>query len=123
MKQLEVLCVDDEEMVRNVTVMVLESFFSGIKIDEGKSGKELLERARKKQYDLIISDNNMPELNGIDALEILRKEGYRTPAILISGLYDEQLYKRAQENHIYSMQKPYGFPELRKVIDEAIKGS
>ena len=67
-----VLAVDDNEMNLMVVKMLLKR--TGIQVETAKSGKECLELCRQKRYDLILMDHMMPEMDGIETLQILRKE-------------------------------------------------
>src|SRR5262249_20112057 len=64
-----------------------------------KTGRELVEHCRTLSPDLVITDINMPELDGIDAaVEIYRQQAI--PVILVSAFHDAELIQRAEGAHI-----------------------
>ena len=67
-----VLAVDDNEMNLMVVKMLLKR--TRIQVETVLSGNECLEYCRRKKYDLILMDHMMPELDGVETLQLLRKE-------------------------------------------------
>lgn len=65
-----ILVVDDEESIRELIKEVLA--MDGHTFDMASNGSEALEHIRKKPFDLVILDRNMPTMSGIQALEVLR---------------------------------------------------
>jgi CheY-like chemotaxis protein len=57
----------------------------GFEVDIAESGKEAVEKASKVNYDLILMDIEMPEMNGYDATKQLRKDGLTTPIIALTA--------------------------------------
>ena len=68
----KVLVVDDNEMNLEVVKGLLKR--TKIQVDTVESGCECLEKTREKQYDLIFMDHMMPEMDGIETLQLLQKE-------------------------------------------------
>ncbi|MDC0254694.1 ATP-binding protein, partial [Bacteriovoracales bacterium] len=71
-----------------VNIKLYEAYLTQhhLKIETAYDGRELIEKTKKVNPDLIVTDYEMPELNADDALKILRKESIETPVILISAL-------------------------------------
>src|SRR5436190_22763267 len=63
------------------------------------SGRELVEKCRTTQPDLVITDIKMPEMDGIEAAIALYQER-PVPIILVSAHHDAALIHRAEEDHI-----------------------
>jgi len=82
-KNAYVLVVDDMEINRSILSSMLSSF--DVQSDLAGSAAECLECCRKKQYDLILLDHRMPEVDGVDTLvhlkELFRRNGTDTPVI------------------------------------------
>lgn len=78
-----VLVVDDMAINRSILSSMLSSF--NVRSDQAESAAECLECCRKRQYDLILLDHRMPEVDGVDALvhlkELFRRNGTDTPVI------------------------------------------
>jgi len=58
---------------------------------EASDGYQVLEQARKGDYDLLLLDIAMPRLNGLDVLKQLKAEGSRLPILMLS-MYPEEQY-------------------------------
>ncbi|MCK5293154.1 MAG: response regulator [Arcobacteraceae bacterium] len=88
-KAKKVLLVDDDEMILDIFKKVLSKYFKLIKT--AKDGSEAWEMYRKEHFDLVISDIEMPNTNGIMLAKGIRA---RDPeqAILISSAYTEERY-------------------------------
>jgi len=94
---LSVLIVDDEEEVRNVTRLFLERF-GDMEVTTSSSAKESLALLSKGSFDAIIVDYDMPEINGIEFLKILRSKGDTTPVIIFTGVGREYAAIEALNN-------------------------
>jgi two-component system chemotaxis response regulator CheY len=119
-----VLIVDDSNAMRAVIKRIIA--MSGFKMDECReagNGKEALETLSHAWVDVIISDINMPEMNGLELLERLKKdELYKTiPVIIIST---EGSAERMQEAFAQGargfIRKPFLPEDLRKTLYEVI---
>jgi diguanylate cyclase (GGDEF)-like protein len=88
-KDLKVLYVEDNKEARVSTLDVLEQFFENITV--AVDGQEGLEKFNENSFDLIISDINMPRMNGIDMVSNIRKTDTEIPILIISA-YSESGY-------------------------------
>jgi diguanylate cyclase (GGDEF)-like protein len=88
-RNLNVLYVEDNEEAREATLDVLRDFFPNICV--AHDGQEGLELTRASRFDLIITDINMPRMNGIEMVETIRKTDLDTP-ILITSAYSDSGY-------------------------------
>ncbi len=79
----KILVIDDERSIRSTLKDILE--FEGYQVEVAENGKQGLERALSTAYDLIYSDIKMPEMDGIEVLEALRKAEVEVPIVMISG--------------------------------------
>ena len=119
-----VLIVDDSMSMRAVIRKII--VMSGFRMDkclEAGNGREALETLSHEWVDVIVSDINMPEVNGLEMLSKLKKDNlYREiPVIMIST---EGSAERVKQAYAYGAQgfikKPF-FPEdLRKTLYEVI---
>ena len=67
-----VLVVDDNVINRKIVVKMLDEY--GFEIDEADSGKKAIELAEEKTYDIIFMDHMMPEMDGVEATRIIRRQ-------------------------------------------------
>lgn len=73
---------DEESMAEAVTdILVCHKY----QVDTVYDGEEALEYARNEQYDGIILDIMMPKRSGLEVLEAIRKDGCRTPVLLLTA--------------------------------------
>ena len=84
MKRL--LVVDDEEKIRLVIRKYAE--FEGYEIEEAENGMKAIQMCRQKDFDLIILDIMMPELDGFSTCKEIRKEK-DIPLIMLSARVEE----------------------------------
>ncbi|MDH5753241.1 MAG: response regulator [Deltaproteobacteria bacterium] len=81
-----VLIVDDEEAIRHMLVRILEP--RGYDIFQACDGKEAFDMCRVMAFDLIITDLNMPNMDGLTMLENIRKEKVDSACIILTGYGD-----------------------------------
>jgi two-component system, chemotaxis family, chemotaxis protein CheY len=75
-RSVKILIVDDSKAMRMIVSRVLrQSGYGHAEFVEGANGVEGLAAVRAGEVDLVLSDWNMPEMNGIDFLRALRAEG------------------------------------------------
>lgn len=88
-KKLKVLYVEDEIELQNVIVDFLKTLV--FKVDACFNGLEALELFSLNKYDVIITDINMPKLNGIDLIKKIRESNNKIP-IIVTTAYNEDSY-------------------------------
>jgi two-component system, chemotaxis family, chemotaxis protein CheY len=120
---LKVLVVDDQFSVRQMTRLALEKI--GVRlIHEAENGQEALFKALAQPLDLIISDFNMPEMDGIGLLRAVRGHQAirKTPFIPITGRGDRELVVKAAQAGVNNyVVKPFDEATLRQKM-EAVLG-
>jgi two-component system, OmpR family, phosphate regulon response regulator OmpR len=91
---MRVMLVDDDARMRQVLARFLASAGFGA-VDEVGDGEEALTRLAAIHVDLVITDCNMPRMDGIAFVTALRARGDATPVIMLSGQDDPQMIVRA----------------------------
>lgn len=84
-----ILVVDDDDSFRGLIATTIRD--EGYRVDEQGDPLKAIELARQHTYDIILLDIKMPEMNGIDALKILKKESPNTDYMMLTGVYDISL--------------------------------
>jgi len=114
---LSVLIIDDEEEVLSVTRLFLERF-GDMKVHTSRSAKESLTVLNDQTFDAIIVDYDMPEINGIEFLKILRSKGDATPVIIFTGVGREHAAIEALNNgaNFYLKKGEDIQPQLREMV-------
>lgn len=82
----KLLVVDDEDRIRRLLKMYLEK--ADYSIDEAENGQQALEKAMENDYDLILLDVMMPEMDGVEVAEEIRKEK-ETPIMMLTAKGEE----------------------------------
>ena len=83
---MKILVADDSRAMRMIVVRTLrQAGYTGHEVLEAQNGKEAFTIARSLFPDLILSDWNMPEMNGIDFLKALRETGDTTPFCFVTS--------------------------------------
>jgi DNA-binding NarL/FixJ family response regulator len=90
MDKIKVVLADDHFVVRNGIRTLIEGSEIEI-IGEANNGIEAIEAVKKFSPDLILMDISMPQMNGLDATEIISKQ-YRNSKSLILSMYDNEEY-------------------------------
>lgn len=93
-KLIRVLHVDDEPGLLKVAKQCLE-LQGPFQVDTAGSVEEALNKLKEKDYDTVVSDYQIPGKDGLQFLEILRKEGNATPFILFTGRGREEIAIKA----------------------------
>ncbi|MGZ4113406.1 MAG: response regulator transcription factor, partial [Tumebacillaceae bacterium] len=83
----KILVVDDEERIRRLVRMYLER--NAFDVEEAEDGLEALNKALENQYDLIVLDLMLPNMDGRDICASLRQQGIETPIIMLTASGDE----------------------------------
>lgn len=89
-KTLKVLYAEDNKEARNQTVKLLSNFFN--EIGTASDGAEAFEKFSTENYDIIISDINMPVMNGIELLKKVREKDKEIPFLLFTAHNDRDYF-------------------------------
>lgn len=114
-----ILIIDDEpEIVELLTEFVKQLGHAVLSASNGLQGLEI---AISQNPDLVISDINMPKMNGLEMLEKLKATGSTTPVILFTAFSDTQKIRSAWKLGAFDfVEKPIDFGSLQKIIDKAL---
>ncbi len=118
----KVMIVDDQFSVRQITRNTLEQL--GIRhIFESEHGKEAFEKVSLQPVDLIISDYNMPEMDGMELLRAVRGSPAmrKIPFILLTGRGDRELVVKAAQAGVNNyLVKPFTPQIMREKIEQVV---
>lgn len=121
MTQKTVLTVDDSPSIRRMIAMTLTE--AGYAVIEACDGKDGLAKATSNPIDAIITDQNMPELDGLGFIRALRQHpmGRGVPVIVLSTDSQEDLKAQAREAGALGwMVKPFTQDKLLAVIKKVL---
>lgn len=118
-----ILLVEDEEGIRNFVVASLKH--QGYNVHYAADGKDALELINKEnlKFDLLISDLNMPDMNGNELIQILEKTKDDLKVLIISGYSDDFISDNGfLDKNINFLQKPFSVKklirEVRSILDK-----
>ncbi|MCC6474241.1 MAG: protein kinase [Burkholderiales bacterium] len=113
-----VLCVDDEERVLNALALVLRETFE---VETLASGALALERIRARRFHVIISDQRMPGMTGVEFLREAKTVAPSTVRILLTGYSDlSAIVGSVNEGEVFRfLNKPWQTEDLRATVNEA----
>lgn len=104
-KDLTILCVEDEQDLRESIVMFLKKFFK--KVDSAEDGLQGLEKYKSNHYDIVLTDIQMPKMDGLELLkEIKRIHPDRQGIILSAFDHKEYLLKAIEVKVDHYITKP-----------------
>ena len=113
------LVVDDDDDMRALLRRTLES--DGYEVTERDRGTHVLEALRDSPFDLIVLDKEMPGLNGLDLLPLLRREFPQLPVVFVTAFGGRQIEASALRLGAASyLEKPFRLGQLLDAIDGLI---
>ena len=119
-----ILFVDDEQALRRVGRRVLESQgYTVVTACDGEDALAIL-RAKKSEFDLVISDLMMPNMNGVELCTAIENEGIDVPVIIASGYSDQDVQAELNSRSDLSIvRKPWTVTEMLTVVRSTLEGS
>ncbi|MBF9255009.1 response regulator [Pontibacter sp. 172403-2] len=114
-KDTQILVVDDNAL----NVMLMEDVLGnlGATVTTAQSGKEAVETARLKSFDLVFMDIEMPNMNGLEAAMLLRNLNFSSPIIAFSAnAYKDDIQKSIEAGMNDHLCKPFDSDELTDLL-------
>lgn len=116
----KLLLVEDDDVGRAGLSRVLAILFPDSTVIEAKDGAEGLSLAKSEKPDLVISDVQMPALDGIELVNALRREKIRTRVILMTAYADKIVYQVTKLGVSCVLEKPFKVDQLNAAIKRAL---
>jgi two-component system response regulator HydG len=115
-----ILIVDDDKSILRTFTRILQKH--GYEIDTAETGKEAIEKADKKNFDLALVDIRLPDMDGTELLAKMKKQLQNTIKIMITGFPSiESGVKALDEGADAYLVKPVKPEELLMLIKEKLK--
>jgi len=118
--KVRILYVDDEPSLRKYGELVLQR--SGFEVDTAADGEEAWAALQTRKYDLLITDNHMPNVTGLELIKKVGAAGLRLPIILASSIVstfaksDPPLFERGS-----LLAKPFTPGQLVSVVQNLLR--
>jgi len=123
-RPLNVLVVDDMPAIRRMLYQMLQLLGVQGDILEAGDGQEAWEVLQERPFDLVVCDINMPRMNGLDLLRLLRASPHyqTTPFLMISGEVSEDIVAASAESEVDGyLLKPFKIDSLEEHLRAIIK--
>ena len=117
----QILIVDDSASIRQMLSFTLKS--AGYEVDEAVDGKDGLGKAQRKTYNLVFTDQNMPNMDGLSLIRSLRDmAGYRsTPILMLTTEFSDEMKAKGKAAGANGwLVKPFDPQRLTEVVRKVI---
>src|SRR5262245_12424053 len=115
--RLRVVIADDERPARSFLAAMLRGFDDVTLIGEAENGAEAIELIEKARPDLALLDLQMPEIDGLGVVRLLKKS--RMPLVAFVTAYDEYAVRAFEMNAVDYLLKPVERARLREALNRA----
>lgn len=114
--KLKILITDDSKLLRKKLRAELEQL--DCEVLEAENGKEAIMKALKEQHDGVILDIVMPEVGGIETLQVIKEINPDLPVIMLSSAGTSQKLKETLElGALDFIQKPYTSEQIKQAVE------
>jgi DNA-binding response OmpR family regulator len=108
------LVVEDDPAIRKLVGKLLQR--RGIDIDTAHDGKQAIDKLGSDRYDVVILDLMVPEVNGFEIVEFVKKNSIKTPVAVVSAVSHQALTKLDLDVVKLVISKPFDVEEFTKSI-------
>lgn len=116
-----ILIVDDERIERNGIRFLLKKLNMEFDIDEAVNGLDALEKIRKEDYDILLTDVKMPFMDGIELIDNVVNEKKKLRCVIFSGCNEFDYAKRAIRLGVVDyILKPVDPKEFKDTMDKVV---
>ena len=122
---LRILIVEDSATMRSLLVSTLEDLGAPVKIVEASGGFEALRLLPRDDFDLVVTDINMPDINGLELVSFIRNnENYaKIPLVIVSTEgSDRDRDKGLRLGADAYLAKPFDPEMFRQVVTDLLAG-
>jgi DNA-binding response OmpR family regulator len=117
-----ILVAENDDDTRRLNVEVLMD--SGYEVDAAGDGVVAWDALQLNSYDLLITDNNMPKVSGVELLKKLHATRMTLPVILVSGKMPVEELKRHPWLHVQAtLHKPYSLAKLLGTVEKVLSAT
>jgi len=115
----KILVVDDEESVRIILKQMLEQ--GGYSAEVASDGAEALDKLKADNYHMIITDINMPGMDGVELLKKSKELFPKLPVIFVTGFGKDKIILQAMKLGLSNyIEKPFKMDDVLKIVKDYI---
>ena len=117
-----ILVVEDDATIRLLNTEVLAC--SGYEVDAAEDGAVAWDTLQLKKYDLVVTDNNMPKVTGVELIKRLQDAHMDLPVIMATGTFpDEEFALHPCLQPALTLLKPYTIEELLQAVKVVLRAA
>ncbi|MDD3051668.1 MAG: response regulator, partial [Candidatus Cloacimonetes bacterium] len=116
----KIIFVDDEINILQGLKRMLHSYRNEWQMSFANSGQEALEMMQKEQFDIVVSDLRMPNIDGAKLLQTVSELYPRTARIVLSGHADKEMILKVTTTAHQYLTKPCDSVAIKEVIDKIV---
>ncbi len=117
---IEILIIEDETDVRESYVDMFG--FMGVQVDSASNGVEGLQKLEQKHFDIVLTDLNMPVMDGLETLRRIKKKDDKIEVIVITGFATiENAISAMKQGAFDYITKPVSFDHVKIVLNKCIQ--
>ena len=117
----KILIVDDEKAIRNCLSEMIS--FMGFDVAVASSGDEALNLFHTDSFDLVLTDLEMPDMDGWALALHIKEKWPHIPVVLITGAEERYVMERMKESCVdYVLFKPFALWEIQKTLKTLLEG-
>jgi two-component system OmpR family response regulator len=117
---MRILLVEDDATISDFVARGLRE--GGFVVDEARDGQVAFDQAKRQSYDAAVVDVMLPGRNGLDLIAALRREGWRTPVLILSARREvEDRVRGLETGGDDYLTKPFAFTELLARVQALIR--
>ena len=114
------LYVEDNDSLRSLKIDIFRDIFENV--EYAVNGLEGLEKYKKSNFDLVITDINMPVMDGLDMIEGINALNSSQPIIILSAYSKKEYVSRLKKLKFHSfLSKPIEIKRLIESIDSSLE--
>ncbi len=119
-EKAKILIVDDDENIRKTMKAILEE--ENYSVDLASNGKEAIRMSKEKMYNLALLDIRLPDMEGVELLQLLKEYVPRTRKIMVTGYPTIQNAVTAiNKNADAYLLKPVDIEKLLQIVKEQLR--
>ncbi len=119
---MKILIADDSRVMRQIVKRTLrQAGYDHADVTEAENGAEALAAIASATPDLVLSDWNMPEMNGLDLLKALRSQGHAVPFGFVTSEGSPEMREKAEgAGALFLVSKPFTPESFREALEPVL---